>query len=78
VIAHLQQTGADPVHRRRPGAFAYGVIGVLFALVVGNFFELGLALRALAGGGLASIANWQWYWDATRVISHAPAEAHHH
>jgi uncharacterized membrane protein len=55
--------------------FAAATIAVVFVMGLGNLGDVRLVAQALAAGGWHQIPLWSWYWNATRVIPHAPNEA---
>jgi uncharacterized membrane protein len=73
LIEHLRR--ASPPRTPTVTPLLSGIVAVVFVLGLGNLAELRLLVHALRDGGLMQIPNWAWYWNATRIIPHAAAEA---
>jgi uncharacterized membrane protein len=65
---------ATSLRRRVARPFTCGMAAVVFVLGLGNLAQLRLIAQAVREGW-AHVPNWAWYWNATRVIPHPPAEA---
>ncbi|MGE3520889.1 MAG: DUF2298 domain-containing protein, partial [Vicinamibacterales bacterium] len=74
---HALASACLPAHRPgRDGLVSIpvvsGVCAAVFLTMIGNLGEARVVWRALTGP--LRVPNWVWYWDATRIVPHAPAE----